>query len=607
SGHHAAIRALAFDPSGGTLVSADSAAEVIRWNINGDRQSSLELDGTPLAFDPTTQRLAIGRVNRIDVVDTATGAPTMLSVTTANPVQSSGAAFSPNGLVLAVGLDSQVTLWDVTSGLQEGKGLRSTGSAPVEAVAFTEDGDRLVGKDLDGFVCTWDVSTSSVIACLDVGGGPYQLATGPDARTATSGDLRSVEVLDNTTGESWGAMYGSGSNVSAISFGAEKGQIVSGDADGLVIVWDLYAGSGLMQAFGHVPSSVDDSMSELSWASVPVAFSPDGRHMAVAGPQETAVWEARVRSSTGEVTWGTVANVAVALDSPGDAVAFAPDGETLVTASNETGVVQWDANTGEKVGEALVEPNEPSKDAVTYGLAVTPDGLTLIEAEAPSVGDGNLRIRTWDAGTGSLRDEESAASVHDLTTMVLAATNSTVAYSTGTEVALEDLTTHRVLHTIDAGGDVQALAVSPDGRMLATIVGRRVRLWDVGSAEQLGELAGHGEDMMSVAFSADGTMLATGAFDASFSLWDVATRRQIGPSLIAPASIIRSVGFVADDNMLAAVGEDVMFSYDLNVNRWLERACAVANHNLTEAEWEQYLPTAKYRITCPDVVTGESP
>ncbi|MGZ4680666.1 MAG: hypothetical protein ACXVIH_11560, partial [Ilumatobacteraceae bacterium] len=96
-------------------------------------------------------------------------------------------------------------------------------------------------------------------------------------------------------------------------------------------------------------------------------------------------------------------------------------------------------------------------------------------------------------------------------------------------------------------------------------------------------------------------------FDASFSLWDVATRRQIGPSLIAPASIIRSVGFVADDNMLAAVGEDVMFSYDLNVDRWLERACAVANHNLTEADWEQYLPTAKYRITCPDVVTGESP
>ena len=41
---------------------------------------------------------------------------------------------------------------------------------------------------------------------------------------------------------------------------------------------------------------------------------------------------------------------------------------------------------------------------------------------------------------------------------------------------------------------------------------------------------------------------------------------------------------------------------DVDPMPWPERACAIANRNLTEAEWEYYLPDRPYETTCPQAV-----
>src|SRR5207253_9356635 len=69
--------------------------------------------------------------------------------------------------------------------------------------------------------------------------------------------------------------------------------------------------------------------------------------------------------------------------------------------------------------------------------------------------------------------------------------------------------------------EVRAVAVSPDGKTLATAGDdRTVRLWELETGQLLRTLEGHGAQVRSLAFCPDGKTLASGGWDGSVKLWD---------------------------------------------------------------------------------------
>ncbi len=71
---------------------------------------------------------------------------------------------------------------------------------------------------------------------------------------------------------------------------------------------------------------------------------------------------------------------------------------------------------------------------------------------------------------------------------------------------------------------VNSVAFSPDGRYALTgSMDRTAILWDVASGTALHTLAGHADQVYSVAFSPDGRYALTGSFDHTAILWDVAS------------------------------------------------------------------------------------
>jgi len=93
-----------------------------------------------------------------------------------------------------------------------------------------------------------------------------------------------------------------------------------------------------------------------------------------------------------------------------------------------------------------------------------------------------------------------------------------------------DLATGKPLLTLEHGMYVHTVAYSPDGRTIATgsdDAAGEIRLWDAESGALKKTLDAHTDQVLSVAFSRDGSRLLTGSYDNTARLWNVETGEQI--------------------------------------------------------------------------------
>ncbi len=101
---------------------------------------------------------------------------------------------------------------------------------------------------------------------------------------------------------------------------------------------------------------------------------------------------------------------------------------------------------------------------------------------------------------------------------------------------------------------VNSVAFSPDGRVLASMSGDDVRLWDVVGRRQRTVLTGPARPSYGLAFSPDGTLLASG-FDQTVVLWDVAGE-EVLTVLSGHNGVVTDVAFSPDGRFVASAADD---------------------------------------------------
>ena len=117
---------------------------------------------------------------------------------------------------------------------------------------------------------------------------------------------------------------------------------------------------------------------------------------------------------------------------------------------------------------------------------------------------------------------------------------------------LKEFVPHHTATLEGHAGPVDSVAFSSDEATLATgSWDGTVKLWDVATQQNIATLGPRGDTVHSVAFSPDGTTLASGSWDGTVELWDVATQQSIA-TLEGHAGPVDSVAFSSDEVTLAA-------------------------------------------------------
>ena len=292
-----------------------------------------------------------------------------------------------------------------------------------------------------------------------------------------------------------------------------KGAISQGDRaiafspDGIHIAVSSNIGIWLYDAKTGRELALLDTQS--IWGN-PLAFSPDGTKLAAPdGPIK--LWDVSTQTQI-----ATFEGQAVG------AVAFSPDGTKLASGAVDKTVKLWDISTGRNISTFTGHTESPGS------VAFSPDGTKLAS------GSADKTVKLWDISTG------------------------------------------KNINTLMGHTDrVESIAFSPDGTKLASgSVDRTVKLWEVTTGENiytLGEIGGtsaavqmlqifsgrgssstqHRSPVTSVAFSPDGTTLASGELGGMVKLWEVATGENIN-TFHGPGGLSTSVAFSPDGTKLAS-------------------------------------------------------
>lgn len=269
-------------------------------------------------------------------------------------------------------------------------------------------------------------------------------------------------------------------------------------------------------------------------AVVMTRFNPDGKTMLTAAGKEVRIWN---------VADGSPSKILSHKQSVRYAD-YSPDGQLIVSTSDDGLVQVWDAKTGEKKGKAF------SHSDWVYTAAFSADSKLLITASQDKT------ARVWNALTGEPKTE-SFKLTGPVRWAAISADGKQALTASESAAQLWDVEKGQPIgQPMTHDGGVYYVSFSPDGKFAATASGdKTAKIWGLGGTNATAQVLKHNDWVNQVKFTPDGRYVVTCSSDSTAKVWEVPTGKQIGQTM-QHGGVISMVAISPNARLIATASAD---------------------------------------------------
>jgi len=440
--------------------------------------------------------------------------------------------------------------------------VHSTQGRPVTSVDFAPDLQHFASGADDETLTTWDLNTGRPVYTKahgdTVNAVSYGLVSGAPTGSQywlASAGTRAVHVYDAESGVHVRAFHGHSRAVNAIAFSPKDPAMITGSHDCNVHLYQWQQGPVLNTLWSHLQAVTD------------VVAHPDALHLASVSTDRTLrIWNSDPVSddmvNCSEKQPADILGMSVATAVPDSPIALACQDGTVR-------VYDWYGSRLQYVLDASGQSKRRGGSSGTapavHAVAFAPSGRFIVTASS----DGTISF--WSTANRSVYSSTPMVGHGHATRLQVSADEKLVLAAGGSALCVLEAETGRLVRSLYGhGGAVTTACFCPRGKLLLSgCDDGSVRVWDTATWDDMYTLHEHQQKVTCIAVDPTDKVIASASWDGTIRLWSRSTGVRLYV-LEGHTDGVTSLSFSRDGSVLFSGSLDrSLIKWDMNI---LQRA-----------------------------------